>query len=282
MRPESVWLVASSVGKFPLALSARCRAAVRSSTRPRSSSRPSRGPRSGWSVTPTARHDRGRPVAPASARWRTRKANDRTPDPVRWQLEPPRRSSRSTGRRRSPASPRAARPSPPPVRGASASLDVRVVPSTGIAQLTLTPAAAHRAPGRRGALRGRGARRRRPVRWRASRPRWSFAPGDGQLDADGRFVAYRPGRVHGHRLARPARRDSTTVTVARARRAAVGDGRRPAAAHRVRDLAKSGSTPTARWPTSAPTRAATGSTPSTSPTPASRWWSIRSWRTPAS
>ena len=63
-------------------------------------------------------------------------------------------------------------------------------------------------------------------------PTWSFAPGDGQLDADGRFVAYRPG-IYTVTASLGRRSASTTVTVERARRAAVGHRRRPAAASRA-------------------------------------------------
>ena len=44
------------------------------------------------------------------------------------------------------------------------------------------------------------------------RPTWSFAPGDGQLDADGRFVAYRPG-TYTVTASLGRRSASTTVTV---------------------------------------------------------------------
>jgi hypothetical protein len=44
-------------------------------------------------------------------------------------------------------------------------------------------------------------------------PTWSFAPGDGQLDADGRFVAYRPGRYVVTASFGPGAQASTVLTV---------------------------------------------------------------------
>ena len=80
------------------------------------------------------------------------------------------------------------------VRGASASLDVRVVPAT-IGKLTLSPSkptvrqgdvVAFSVEGRDGAG--------KPIA--GLTPTWSFSPGDGQLDADGRFVGLPARRLH--------------------------------------------------------------------------------------
>ena len=99
-------------------------------------------------------------------------------------------------------------------------------------------------------------------------PTWSFSPGDGQLGADGRFVAYRPGdytvtATLGRTRGEHARSPSASATCA-ASVTVVGRGC-PSRRSRRR---RCGSTPTARSPTSAPTRAATGCTRSTSAIPA--------------
>jgi hypothetical protein len=138
------------------------------------------------------------------------KANDRTPDSVRWQSSRPKTvavdgdgtiTGLAPGRATLTAS----------VRGASASLDVRVLPAAGVAKLALTPA---KPSVRQGdviafAAEGRDAAGR-PVA--GLRPSWSFAPGDGQLDGDGRFVAYRPG-IYTVTASLGRRSASTTVTV---------------------------------------------------------------------
>ena len=93
-------------------------------------------------------------------------------------------------------------------------------------------------------------------------PAWSFGPGQGEIDADGRFVAYQPGSysvtatLGGRSASAPV-----TVTAARVHRSAriVGSVIRKTFAT-TRGL---GPSRTARSPTSAPRSAATGSTPST-------------------
>jgi hypothetical protein len=190
LRTDNGFLVASSVGKFPLALSA-----VVPGSRP--------------FVDTTSVEFDGVPgpavrleVSPASttivdgqslrlSALAFSKANDRTRDTVRWQSSRPKivsvdRDGGITGLAPGRATLTAA------VRGASASVDVRVLPSASLAKLTLTPA---NKTVRQGdvvelAADARDAAGRHVA---GLRPTWSFSPGDGQLDADGRFVAYRPG-----------------------------------------------------------------------------------------
>jgi hypothetical protein len=207
--PRSGWLVASSVGKFPLTLSATV-------------------PGSRPFVDTTSTEFRGVPgpavrleLAPASATILEgqslrlgalpySRANDRTPDSVRWQSSRPKTvavdgdgtiTGLAPGRATLTAS----------VRGASASLDVRVLPATGIARLALAPS---KPSVRQGDVIAFAAEARdaagHPVA--GLRPSWSFAPGDGQLDADGRFVAYRPG-LYTVTASLGRRSASTTVTV---------------------------------------------------------------------
>jgi hypothetical protein len=118
------------------------------------------------------------------------KANDRTLDTVRWQSSAPKivsvdRDGVITGLAPGRATLTAS------VRGATASLTTRVVPGAP-GKLALAPA---RASVRQGdvvefTLDARDAAGR-PIA--GLTPTWSFSPGDGQLDADGRFVAYRTG-----------------------------------------------------------------------------------------
>jgi hypothetical protein len=205
----SGWLVASSVGKFPLALSA-----VVPGTLPFVDSTSTEfqgvpGPAVRMELSPAAATIVDGQSLRLSALAYS-KANDRTRDTVRWRSSAPRvvavdRDGVVTGMAPGRATLTAA------VRGASASLDVRVVPAGGIGRLTLTPGkpAVRQGDVVEFSLDARDAAGR-PVS--GLRPTWSFSPGDGQLDADGRFVAYRTGAYTvtatlGRRAA------STTVTV---------------------------------------------------------------------
>ena len=206
---RSGWLVASSVGKFPLALSATV-------------------PGSRPFIDTVSVEYRGVPgpavrleLAPSSATilegqtlrigaQAYSKANDRTADPVRWQSSRPTVAAvdgdgAATGLAPGRATLTAS------VRGASASLDVRVLAGGGIARLALTPS---KPSVRQGDVIAFAAEARdaagHPVA--GLRPSWSFAPGDGQLDADGRFVAYRPG-TYTVTASLGRRSASTTVTV---------------------------------------------------------------------
>ena len=189
VRPGSYWLVASSVGKFPLGLSA-----VVPGTRPFVDS---------TSVEfdavpgPAVRVELGRAAATIVDGQSLRmsaaaysRANDRARDPIRWRSSAPKVvavdqdgmiTGLAVGSARVSAS----------AGAASAGLDVRVLPGN-VSGITITPA---RPKVRQGDVVSFEADVRdaggKSVAGLA--PTWSFSPGDGQLDADGRFVAYRPG-----------------------------------------------------------------------------------------
>ena len=206
---ETGWLVASSVGKFPLAVSATVPGSRPFVDTISTEFRGVAGPAVRVELTPTAATIlEGQTLRLAALPYS--KANDRTSDSVRWQSSRPRvvaveGDGSITGLAPGRATLTAG------VRGVSASLDVRVVPSAGIARLALTPS---KPSVRQGdvvsfavdARDGAG----HPVA--GLRPSWSFAPGDGQLDADGRFVAYRPG-IYTVTASLGRRSASTTVTV---------------------------------------------------------------------
>ena len=161
------------------------------------------GPAVRMELAPSSRDDRRRPVAPAR---RARLLQGQRPHarrPCAGSRAGP-RSSRWTG----DGMITGLAPGPleltASVRGASASLDVRVVPAGRSRSSRSQAVEAVGAPGRRGRVQLPRRGTAPAIRWRGSGPTWSFAPGDGQLDADGRFVAYRPGDLHRHRLARPA------------------------------------------------------------------------------
>jgi hypothetical protein len=224
MRDTTMWLVASSVGKFPLALIALV---------------PGREPFvDSTSVEffgvpgPTVRLD----LAPAKATivpGQTlrlgaipySKANDRTTDTVRWRSSAARivsvdRDGVVTGHSAGTARVTAA------VRGVTSTVDVRVVGGQ-LGSLTLAP---ERPSVRQGdvvpftleARDGAG----KPIA--GLTPTWSFSPGDGQLDADGRFVAYRPGAYTvTATLGRHAASSSVTVREREVRRSVTVVGRLP-------------------------------------------------------
>jgi hypothetical protein len=208
VRPESFWLVASSVGKFPLGVSA-----LVPGSRPFVDSTSVEfvgvpGPAARVEVVPrSATIVEGQSLRLSGLSFS--KANDRTLDAVRWESSAAKVASvdrdgvvtgLAPGRAVLTAS----------VRGATASVGVRVVSAT-LGRLTLTPS---RPTVRQGdvmqlAVDARDAAGK-PLA--GLTPTWSFSPGDGQLDADGRFVAYRTGAYTvtatlGRRTA------STTVTV---------------------------------------------------------------------
>jgi hypothetical protein len=207
--PASGWLVASSIGKFPLALSATV-----PGSRPFVDTTSTEfdvvpGPAVRMELAPSsATIVDGQSLRVGALAFS--KANDRTFDPVRWQSSRPRIvavdgdgtiTGLAPGRSTVTVS----------VRGASASLDVRVVSGTGIAKLAIRPA---KPSVRQGDVVAFSAEARdaagHPVA--GLRPGWSFAPGDGQLDADGRFVAYRPG-AYTVTASLGRRTATTTVTV---------------------------------------------------------------------
>jgi hypothetical protein len=189
VRPGTFWLVASSVGKFPLGLSA-----VVPGSRPFVDSTSVEfdavpGPAVRMDLVPSAVTIVDGQALRLSA-FAYSKANDRTPDPIKWRSSDPKIvavdedgviTGLAKGSGRVTAS----------VPGATAALDVRVLPGN-IAKLTLSP---EKPDVRQGDVvafevdaRDAGGK---PIA--GLTPTWSFSPGDGQLDPDGRFVAYRPG-----------------------------------------------------------------------------------------
>lgn len=207
VRPESFWLVASSVGKFLLTA-----IAVVPGTRPFVDSttyefRGVPGPAARVEVTPrpaaiVAGQSLHLTAVPYS------KANDRATDPVRWRSSDPKVAAVDQDGMITGVAPGRARLTAT-VGAASAALDVRVV-ATRIARLAISPA---KSTVRQGDV----------VRFTADArdatgkaiagltPTWSFSPGDGQLEPDGRFVAYRRGTYTVTALL-GSRSASTTVT----------------------------------------------------------------------
>ncbi len=208
VRPENLMLVASSVGKFPLALIATVpgSAPFIDSTSVEFHGVP------GPAVRLELRPKGATLVAGQSLRVEPveySRANDRALDPVRWRSGNPAavtvdRDGVITG----VAPGRALLTAQ--AGTASATLDVRVLPNT-IARLGVLPT-------RRVVRQGDVLAFTVDAKDAAGKPivglmpSWSFSPGDGQLDADGRFVGYRPG-VFTITATVGGRAATTTVTV---------------------------------------------------------------------
>ncbi len=189
LRPESHWLVASSVGKFPLSLSA-----VVPGSRPFVDSTSIEfeavpGPAVRMELAPGSVTIVDGQSLRIDAKAYS-KANDRTPDRITWRSSDPKIVSVDdggviTGHARGSGRITAS------VRGASAAVEVRVL-AAAVSRLTLSPS---KPKVRQGEVIGFEVDARdaggKPIA--GLTPSWSFAPGDGQLGADGRFVAYRPG-----------------------------------------------------------------------------------------
>ncbi len=189
VRSETGYLVASSVGKFPLGLSA-----VVPGSRPFIDSTSVEfegvpGPAVRVALEPgAATIAAGQSLVLTAIPFS--KANDRTRDRIEWRSSAPKvvsvdRTGVISGHAAGTARISAAVP------GASDTLDVKVVRGN-FARLALSPA---RPTVRQGdviafELEARDAGGK-PVA--GLTPSWSFAPGDGQIDASGRFVAYRTG-----------------------------------------------------------------------------------------
>ena len=208
VRPESFWLVASSVGKFPLGLSA-----VVPGTRPFVDSTSVEfdavpGPAARIELAPSALTIvNGQSLRLSAIPYSS--ANDRTTDSIRWRSSAPRVvavdedgvvTGLAAGRGRISAS----------VGGVSAEVDLRVL-AGNISKMTLTP---EKPDVRQGDViafevdvRDAGGK---PIA--GLTPTWTFSPGDGQLGSDGRFVAYRPG-AYTVTASLGRRAASTTVTV---------------------------------------------------------------------
>jgi hypothetical protein len=189
VRAETNWLVASSVGKLPLTLSAAVPGSrlFIDTTSAEFHSVP--GPAVRIELEPKA----ATIVAGQSLQLLAlpySRANDRALDPVRWRSSDPRVatvdadgivSGLAAGRVRLEAS----------AGAAEAILELRVVPAN-LSRLSLAPA---KPTVRQGDVVHFGIDARdaagRPIAELV--PTWSFAPGDGRIEADGRFVAYRSG-----------------------------------------------------------------------------------------
>ena len=210
VRPENGMLVASSVGKFPLEVSA-----VVPGSRPFVDStsvefRGIAGPAARLDVSPkTATILSGQSLRVNALAFS--KANDRTTDPVRWRSSDAKIATvdqegvitgASPGRARITAAVRSGK--------ISTDVEIRVLPGSG-GKLTITPANPSVRQGDVVPL----AVETRDGAGKAVRdltPTWSFSPGDGQLGSDGRFVAYRPG-IYTVTATLGPRAVSTTVTV---------------------------------------------------------------------
>jgi hypothetical protein len=208
VRPESRWLVASSVGKFPLAVSAVVPGSLPFVDSTSIEFQGVAGPAVRVEVAPKAATIVvGQSLRPNALSYS--KANDRTADPVRWRSSEPKVAAVDQDGMITGLAPGHARLTAA-VRGAAATLELRVVPST-VAKLALSPAdpAVRQGDVVPFVVNARDAGGK-PVE--GLTPTWSFSPGDGQLDPDGRFVAYRTG-VYTVTANLGRRTASTTVTV---------------------------------------------------------------------
>jgi hypothetical protein len=208
LRPETGYLVASNVGKFPLGLSAvvpGTRPFVDTTTVefdavPGPAVRVELAPKA---VTIVAGQTLALTAIPFS------KANDRTYDSLAWKSSAPKvvtvdRRGVITGLAPGKAKVTAS------VDGASGAIEITVTSAT-IAKLSVS---ADKSKVRQGDVVAFAVDARtsagKPIA--GLTPTWSFSPGDGQIDGDGRFVAYRTGiytvtATLGHRSA------STTIDV---------------------------------------------------------------------
>jgi hypothetical protein len=224
MRDTTMWLVASSVGKFPLAL-----IALVPGTEPFVDSTSVEffgvpGPTARIDLSPdTATIVPGQSLRLSAIPYS--RANDRATDTVRWRSSAPQIASvdrdglvtgHSAGRARVTAS----------VRGVASTVDVRVLGGR-LGTLALSP-------GRPGVRQGDVVPFTLEARDAAGKPiagltpTWSFSPGDGQLGDDGRFVAYRPGTYTvTATLGRHAVSTSVTVREREVRRSVTVVGRLP-------------------------------------------------------
>jgi hypothetical protein len=208
LRPESLWLVASSVGKFPLALSAVVPGSLPFVDSTSVEFEAVAGPAARVELAPkTATIVVGQSLRPIALSYS--KANDRTADPVRWRSSEPKVAAVDQAGVITGLAPGHARLTAA-ARGAAATLELRVVPGT-VAKLALAPANSTVRQGDVVPFRvnARGADGKTVE---GLTPTWSFSPGDGQLGLDGRFVAYRTG-VYTVTAMLGRRTASTTVTV---------------------------------------------------------------------
>jgi hypothetical protein len=188
VRAENLWLIASSVGKFPLAITAAV-PGTRVFVDTTSEFRGVPGPAVRLGLEPkTATILTGQSLQLLALAYS--KANDRALDPVRWRSSDPRVATVDQDGVVTGISPGEVRVTAT-AAAASAPLDLRVV-RAGLSWISIVPGKASMRQG--DVVRfGVDARDAEGKPLSGLTPTWSFAPGDGQLDADGRLVAYRTG-----------------------------------------------------------------------------------------
>jgi hypothetical protein len=189
IRPESFWLIASSVGKFPLAFSALVPGTLPfvDTTSVEFDAVP--GPAVRLEASPGAVSIvQGQSFRLSALPFS--KANDRTRDVVRWRSADPKVVSVDPAGMITGMAPGHARVTAS-AGGARSGMDVRVVPGT-LSRFTLKP---DKPAVRQGDVVAFVVEARDATGKIVSdlTPTWSFSPGDGQLGSDGHFVAYRPG-----------------------------------------------------------------------------------------
>jgi hypothetical protein len=188
VRPETGWLIASSVGKFPLVITATVpgsRPFIDMTYEfhgvPGPATRIELSPAVGTIVVGQSLRLQGEPF---SAK------NDPALDPLVWRSSAPNvlAVDAATGLVRgvAPGTARLAASA----GSATTTVDVRVV-ADNLTALSIAPAASSVRQG--DVLRLTVAARAGNQNVTGLTPTWSFSPGDGRMEGDGRFVAYRPG-----------------------------------------------------------------------------------------
>jgi hypothetical protein len=208
LNPETLWLVASSVGKFPVLLTAVVpgtlpfvdSTSVEFHGVPGPAARIDLDLRVPTLVAGQSIHIRATPFSAA---------NDPAAEPVQWTSSSPAVAGVDEAGVITGVAPGQARITASAGR-ATTTLDLRVIANT-IARLSVSPASSTVRQGDvvRFGIEARDANDRTIDELT---PTWSFAPGDGRLESDGRFVAYRPGTYTVTALL-GTRAASTTVTV---------------------------------------------------------------------
>jgi hypothetical protein len=189
IRPEGFWLIASSVGKFPLAFSALVPGTLPfvDTTSVEFDAVPGPALRLDLSPSPVTIVD-GQSLRLTALPFS--KANDRTRDSVRWRASDPKVASVDPAGVITGSMPGHARLTAT-AGGAKGVVEVRVVPST-FSRLSLRPS---KPSVRQGDVLPFAVEAKDAAGKTVSdlTPTWSFSPGDGELGSDGHFVAYRPG-----------------------------------------------------------------------------------------
>lgn len=189
VKGEQPWLIASSVGKFPLSLVATAPGTAPFIDSTSVEFRGVAGPANRVEIHPKSiaivSGQSLRVDAEAFSR-----VNDRNHDPLKWKSSDPKVAIvASDGSITALAAGKAVITAAS--GSASASLDVRVVPTT-ISRLVLTPG---KSEVRQGDVIAFKVEARDPAGKAIAglTPTWTFSPGDGQLDNEGHFVPYRMG-----------------------------------------------------------------------------------------